>query len=181
MVSELWELIARERIRDTLAVYTWSGDSFRLDGLASAFFEHGVLEIAGRDPLEGRAAIVEFLGGGVATSRVGDDETRHKETDDEKRRTAARAAASEHGARRIVRHNITNVRFVELRPSSARVESYFTVFTEIGLDHMGRYRDVFEPAHDRWLISHRFVSTDWRSEQSTMARPIPFPPERPLG
>jgi hypothetical protein len=46
---------------------------------------------------------------------------------------------------------------------------------------MGRYRDVFEPADDLWLISHRFVSTDWRSERSTMGHLKPFPQERPLG
>jgi hypothetical protein len=176
VVSELWELIARERIRDTLATYTWSGDAFRLDGLASAFFEHGVLEIAGSEPIRGRAAIVEFLGGGVTTRRAADGVS-----DDEERRKAAKNAASAQGVRRIVRHNVTNVRFVEMLPSSARVESYFTVFTEIGRDHMGRYRDVFEPAGDHWLISHRFVSTDWRSENSTMARPKPFPQENPLG
>ena len=41
--------------------------------------------------------------------------------------------------------------------------SYFTVFTEVGLDHMGRYRDRLVPVGDRWLIAHRFVSTDWRA------------------
>jgi hypothetical protein len=172
VVSELWELVARERIRDTLAAYTWSGDAFRLDGLASTFFEHGVLELAGRDPIVGRAAIVEFLGRRVTPAEG---------TDDDRRREAAKAVASEQGIRRIVRHNIANVRFVELTPEMARVESYFTVFTEVGLDHMGRYRDVFEPADDLWLISHRFVSTDWRSELSTMGHLKPFPQERPLG
>jgi hypothetical protein len=75
------------------------------------------------------------------------------------------------GPRRIVRHNLTNVRFVDLTPERADVNSYFTVFTEIGLDHYGRYRDVFVPVGDQWLIRHRFVSTDWRSPDSTMASP----------
>jgi hypothetical protein len=73
--------------------------------------------------------------------------------------------------RRIVRHNLTNVRFLELTPESARVDSYYTVLTEIGLDHHGRYRDTFVPVGDRWLIGHRFVSTDWRAEGSAMAPP----------
>jgi hypothetical protein len=46
------------------------------------------------------------------------------------------------------------------------VASYFTVFTEIGLDHMGRYRDRLVPVGGRWLIAHRFVSTDWRAPGS---------------
>jgi hypothetical protein len=72
--------------------------------------------------------------------------------------------------KRIVRHAITNVRFLEIDPHRALVASYFTVFTEIGLDHYGRYRDTFVPVGDEWLIRHRFVSTDWSAPGSTMAR-----------
>ena len=62
---------------------------------------------------------------------------------------------------------MTNIRFESLQPDEAVVASYFTVITEIGLDHMGRYRDRFVPVGDRWLIAHRFVSTDWRSPETT--------------
>ena len=71
--------------------------------------------------------------------------------------------------RRIVRHNVTNIRFTAMAPQQARVSCYFTVFTEIGLDHYGRYRDLFVPVGDDWLIRHRFVSTDWHAPNSTMA------------
>ncbi len=74
--------------------------------------------------------------------------------------------------RRIVRHNVTNIRFESLTPDEAVVASYFTVITEIGLDHMGRYRDHFVPVGGRWLIAHRFVSTDWRSPDTTFG-PVP--------
>ena len=147
----LWELTARERIRDSLARYTWSGDSLRLDELATAFCVDGELELRGAEPIHGRAAIVEFLSG------VG--------------RQSAEPRDATPGARRIVRHNVTNVRFLELELERAVVASYFTVVTEIGLDHYGRYRDTFEPVGDEWLIRHRFVSTDWRAENSTMAPP----------
>lgn len=156
---ELWELVAREHIRDSLAVYNWSGDSFRLDDLSRAFCDDGELEIRGRDPLRGRQAIVEFLGGGGGP------------VSDEARRAARKADSDSSGATRIVRHNVTNIRFLEVAPSRALVASYFTVFTGIGLDHYGRYRDTFVPAGDRWLIRHRYVSTDWRSHDSTMAPP----------
>ena len=79
-------------------------------------------------------------------------------------------AAAAVGAKRIVRHNVTNIRFTEIGRSEARVACYFTVVTEIGLDHYGRYRDVFVPVGDDWLIRHRFVSTDWSAPDSTMAR-----------
>jgi hypothetical protein len=146
---ELWELAARERIRDTLARYNWSGDALRLDDLAQTFCEDGALELRGNEPVRGRAAIVELLGGAVATPN---------------------AAAHASGVKRIVRHNLTNVAFTDVSPHEARVACYFTVFTEIGLDHYGRYRDVFVPVGDGWLIRHRFVSTDWSAPGSTMAR-----------
>jgi hypothetical protein len=63
---ELWELAARERIRDTLARYNWSGDALRLDDLAQTFCEDGELELRGNEPVRGRAAIVALLGGVVS-------------------------------------------------------------------------------------------------------------------
>lgn len=156
---ERWELIARERIRDTLARYNWSGDAFRLDDLALAFCEDGELEIRDRPTLRGRQAIVEFLSGGAAAG------------DDDARRAAAREASAASGVKRIVRHLVTNIRFLDVTPDQAHVACYFTVVTEIGLDHYGRYRDTFVPVDDEWLIRHRFVTTDWRDPASTMAPP----------
>ena len=149
-MTDAWELAARERIRDTLARYSWGGDGLRLDDVAASFCEDGELEIRGGDVHRGRDAIVAFIGG------VG--------------RTEPGPAAEVGGSRPIVRHSVSNVRFVELGPDHALVASYFTVFTEIGLDHYGRYRDRFVPVGDDWLIRHRFVSTDWAAAGSTMVR-----------
>ena len=155
---ELWELVARESCRDTLAQYTHSGDRFLLEEYAAAFCEDGVLEIRGMEPARGRAAIIERVGGATGAHAA---------------RAAAAAAKSSGGGsqaggpKRIVRHNVTNIRFESVSPDEAVIASYFTVFTEIGLDHMGRYRDRLVPVGDRWLIAHRFVSTDWRSPDTT--------------
>ncbi|OBF49482.1 hypothetical protein A5787_00585 [Mycobacterium sp. 852002-50816_SCH5313054-b] len=146
---EMWELVAREQIRDTLARYNWSGDSGRAGGLAETFCADGVLEIRGSQQLRGRTEIASFLGG--ITGNV-----------------AARA-----DARPVVRHNLANVLFTVLTPDRAEVSSYFTVVTQIGLDHFGRYRDVLVPDGGTWLIKHRTVSTDWVAPDSTMARPAP--------
>ncbi len=144
---ELWELIAREHIRDGLARYNWSGDAARIDDLVQTFCADGELELRGREPVRGRAAIAAFLGGVTSD-------------------TAAKS-----GSKRIVRHVVTNIRFGEVTRQEARVAAYFTVFTEIGLDHYGRYRDTFVPVGEQWLIRHRFVSTDWQAPNSTMAQP----------
>jgi SnoaL-like domain len=119
---ELWELAAREHIRDTLARYNWSGDALRLDDLAQTFCEDGELELRGSDPVRGRAAIIELLGGAVA---------------------APNATAQASGVKRIVRHNVTNIRFTEVRPdrhespatsrSSPRLASTITAATEMSL------------------------------------------------
>ena len=155
---ELWELVARESCRDTLAHYTHAGDRYLLDEYAAAFCEDGILEIRGSKPARGRAAIIEQVAGATGAHVV---------------RRAEAGAKTDHAGqsagppKRIVRHNVTNIRFESVTPEEAVVASYFTVFTEIGLDHMGRYRDRLVPVGDRWLIAHRFVSTDWRSPDTT--------------
>jgi hypothetical protein len=150
---ELWELTAREQIRDTIAQYSHAGDAFRLHELAAAFCEDGVLAIRGFDDVVGRAAIIEQLGG---RADVDDDEIR------DVRRSSQRADA----VPTVVRHNVTNIRFESLAPDEAVVASYFTVFTQVGLDHHGRYRDRLVPVGDRWLIARRTVVVDWRALDS---------------
>jgi hypothetical protein len=144
---EIWELVAREHIRDTLARYNWAGDAGRLDDLADTFCADGVLEIRGLKPLQGRAEIVAFLGG--VTGRV----------------------AVSADVKPIVRHNVANVLFNEVARDHAQVSCYFSVVTHIGLDHVGRYRDTLVPDGDTWRIRHRKVSTDWAAPDSVMARP----------
>jgi SnoaL-like domain len=149
MAVEMWELVARERIRDALARYNWSGDAGRLDGLAETFCADGVLEISGLEPLRGRSEIATFLSGVTRNLAINGD------------------------VKPIVRHNVANVLFTGLSPDQAQVSSYFTVVTHIGLDHFGRYRDTLVPDGDTWLIKHRKVSTDWAAPDSTMARQTP--------
>ena len=141
----MWELVAREHIRDTLARYNWAGDAGRLEELAETFCADGVLEIRGLQPLRGRSDIVAFLGG--VTGKV----------------------AANADVKPIVRHNVANVLFTNVAPDHAQVSCYFTVVTHIGLDHVGRYRDTFVPDGDTWLIKHRKVSTDWADPHSAMA------------
>ncbi len=144
---ELWELVARERIRETLAHYNWSGDAGRAEALTEAFTDDGVLQVRGGEAHRGREAIRDLIGG-----------------------VAARESAGP-AVPKLVRHLLTNTRFTALSPEEATVASYFTVVTEIGLDHAGRYRDTLVPVGDRWLIASRLVSTDWVAPNATMASP----------
>ncbi|MGY1740977.1 MULTISPECIES: nuclear transport factor 2 family protein [unclassified Blastococcus] len=141
---ETWELVARERVRDTLARYNWAGDAGRAEELAAAFTPDGVLQLRGGATATGRAEIRELIGG------------------------VAGAPPVDPGVRRLVRHLLTNTRFTAVSPEEVTTASYFTVVTERGLDHTGRYRDTFVPVGDEWLIAHRLVSTDWIRPDTAM-------------
>jgi len=129
-------LVAREAIRDTIAACTHAGDRYRLEDLAALFTEDGILEIRGREPARGRAAIVAALSAPGGEPR-----------------------ATPNG-RFFVRHFVTNVWIEELTADAARVSSYFAVLTPSGLDHWGRYRDELVPVGHRWLFRHRRVTVD---------------------
>jgi ketosteroid isomerase-like protein len=135
---ELWELAAREHVRDSIAAYTHAGDRGRLQDLAAVFTENGVLHVAGRDPVQGREAIVEMLSGAVERG--------------------SKPAAD--GRRGFVRHYISNIRFEQVGKSEIRTAAYFLVVTADGPDHWGRYRDQHVPVDDHWEIAHRYVRTD---------------------
>ncbi len=130
----MWELVARERIRDSIASYAVAGDGYRLDELAALFTDDGVLEVKGHGLAQGRQAIVEMLRG-----------TRRKRDPDEPF---------------FLRHLVTTVRFVQVEPERAQTTAYFVVFAPHGADHWGRYRDVLVPRDDRWLFAHRLVAVD---------------------
>jgi len=146
---ELWELVIREAVRDTLARYNHAGDRGRLDELAEQFTPDGILEVHGRKAMEGRQAIAEGLGTDV-------------------RRRADNAAPS--GSKPIVRHHVTSVLIHDVTLERAEAASYFAVLTEDGLDHWGRYRDVLAPYDGRWLLRHRFVRVDAHQQGSPFRR-----------
>ena len=152
---EVWELVARERIRDTVARYNWSGDAGRIDDLADTFCADGVLEIRGFEPLRGRSQIAAFLGG--VTGKV-----------------ALRA-----DVKPIVRHNVANLLFNEVTPDRALVSCYFTVVTHIGLDHVGRYRDTLVPDGDTAVPVADFMAGIM--PKPAPSAPKPVPPATPAG
>jgi hypothetical protein len=135
MAFEMWELSAREEIRDTLAAYNDAGDRGQLDLMAQTFAIDGVLEVRGSWRAEGRAAIVERLSSVPDQGRPRPD-------------------------RFFIRHCVTNIRFVTVEPETAQTTAYFMVLTPEGPDHWGRYRDSHVLTADGWRIGHRLVTTD---------------------
>lgn len=136
MSMELWELAARESIRDLVARYAHAADRGRLDDLCALFADDGALRIDEREPLVGPDAIRGFLG--ATRSSV---------------RSATQTA--------LIRHHVSNLQItVEGREAAVGV-SYFFVVTERGPDHWGRYRDRYRACGDGvWRFAERRVRMD---------------------
>jgi SnoaL-like protein len=138
------EAIAREQIRDVISRYNHAGDRGDLETLVRCFREDGVLDLEDEDACAGRDAILHRL------SRVVSD-------------SVARAG------RVFVRHHVSSVKIDVTGPDSATAASYFLVFTEIGLDHWGRYADRLARAGGLWQFAHRKVRLDGAAPNSRMA------------
>jgi hypothetical protein len=132
---DVWELGAREEIRETLARYHHFGDSGRFTEMAALFAIDGVLEVRGESSAVGRDAIVEYLGG-------------------VKRDLLALSDLP------MLRHYSTNVTITVTSLREATAASAFLVLSESGLDHWGRYRDQLVTEDDGWRFAHRLVRTD---------------------
>jgi hypothetical protein len=132
----------RDAIRDLLARYTYNGDRGRVSDLAACFAEDGVLAFPG-NTAKGPAAITEVLSGGTS---------------------------SRNPALTFVRHHITNP-LIEVDGSAATARSYFTVHTDIGVDHSGTYSDRLTRSDTGWRFSQRLVRVDWQASGS-LFRPM---------
>lgn len=130
---EIWELVVRECIRDTVARYNHAGDSGRFDDMVACFTEAGELTIVGSTEHFGRPALRDFFSGVGANAQPGFTH---------------------------LRHCVTNLLIDVESPETATARSYFQVITDIGVDHWGRYRDRFVLADGGWRIAQRSVKTD---------------------
>ena len=123
-------------------------DRFDLGALAACFGVEGVLEFTGgQEPLIGPEAIEAGLGAAMGGPR-----------------DAGRPAPT------FVRHHVASVRFGSVAADRVEASSYFAVYTDIGLDHWGRYRDVLVPVGERWLFASRRISVDAFAKDSLMAQ-----------
>jgi hypothetical protein len=142
---KLWEIAAREQVRDTLARYTHAADRGRSADVADCFTAEGVLDV-GREGgrWAGREQIIAEL-------------------------DAVAARLAEKGdTPGLVRHHVSSVVIEFPLPTEASVRSYFFVVTSIGPDHWGRYLDRLEPDGDRWRFTERRAQVDGHAAGSRM-------------
>jgi uncharacterized protein (TIGR02246 family) len=131
---ELWELIAREEIRDLVARYNSNGDSGRFDEVLTLFAPDAVMELP-------------------EATYEGHDEIRSMFTG------AAASFASRTGFR-YLRHFTATLQIDVLGPSEARGRCYYAVLMSHGLDHWGRYVDEYTTVDGKWRFHHRRVTVD---------------------
>jgi uncharacterized protein (TIGR02246 family) len=141
---DLWELVAREQIRETVASYAHAVDRGQFDRVVDLFTPSGVLEIVGDTTMRGRDEIRAFLTG------VGRD-------------------IAETTSTRLIRHYTSNLTIDVVSQHEARAACYFLAVTEHGVDHWGRYRDQLAPHDGRWCFTQRSVRTDGRAPGSWAA------------
>jgi hypothetical protein len=154
---EVWELVARESIRDLVARYNANGDAGRFAQVLELFAEDAAMEIVTAEGdvqrYEGHDAIATVFTG----------------TKDRWDTEAAATADSEpsrvdRGRRRHVRH-FTATHQIDLGDRThATGRSYFAVLMPHGLDHWGRYLDTYEERDGRWLFTSRRAMPDGRRD-----------------
>lgn len=147
---ELWELEARESIRDLVARYNANGDTGRVPQVLSCFAKDAVMET------------VDFNSGAVSTFK-GHDEIATIFTGAKDRWGSV---AAERKAPAYVRHNTSSLQIDLVDQNIAKARCYFVVLMAHGIDHWGRYVDEYAKVDGTWLFKKRRVTLDGTSSNS---------------
>ena len=145
---ELWELIARESIRDRIARWNSNGDAGRMAEMVKVLAPDVEFTIRDGEVMHGRDEALQSLLGvrdGKAPSE------------------SAPAPTGRYlppGKRPSLRHFTSNPQIDFESDTRARVRTYYAVLSSFGLDHWGRYLDEFGVVDGEWLITKRTVTTE---------------------
>jgi hypothetical protein len=138
---ELWELSARECVRDLVSRYNANGDTGRFDQVVELFAPDAVMDAGDGSPRHGREEIRTIFTGARDAAHFGDRPV-------------------------YLRHITGTLQIDVLDETSVRSRCYYFVITDIGLDHWGRYFDEFRPVEGVWKFAHRRVTVDGRNPDS---------------
>ena len=136
---ELWELEARESIRNLVVRYNSNGDSARFDAVLELFAPDAVMELHDGVLYEGIDQIKTIFTG-------------------TKGRFADFGLAT--GKPFYMRHSTTTHQVDLLDQAHATGRCYYSVIMPHGLDHWGRYIDKYENRNGQWLFTNRKVTMD---------------------
>ncbi len=146
----MWEVEARESIRDIVTRYNSNADTGRFAQVLELFAEDAEMEVGGgadgpSQHHRGRDQIATIFSG-----------TRDRWA----------TVATERSAPGYVRHSVTTHQIDLIDQTHATGRSYYQVVMVHGLDHWGRYFDEYERRDGRWLFTRRRVTTEGRSSNS---------------
>jgi hypothetical protein len=143
---ELWELVARESIRDLVARYNANGDAGRFEQMLALFADDAVMEL-----VSAGGEVRRFEGVGEIATIF----TRTKAGWDD---AAAVTQAGHH-----IRHFVATHQIDLVDTTHATGRSYYAVIMGHGLDHWGRYIDDYEERDGRWRITRRRALSDGKT------------------
>tara|TARA_B100000700_G_scaffold225664_1_gene248965 strand:- start:865 stop:1869 length:1005 start_codon:yes stop_codon:yes gene_type:complete len=135
---EAWEIDAREQIRHLVASYNALGDRGQFEELLTLFAPDATMDIGDGQTYDGTNDIRSIF----TTTRD----------------SLANESRSE--VPRYLQHHAAAPTITIEGPEEALGQSYFTVMTDAGVDHWGRYQDKFRPIQGHWLFASRRVLVD---------------------
>lgn len=143
--GDMARAVARDAIRDLVARYNANGDTGRFAQVRALFTADAVMRIEPDDEYVGIEAIMTIFTG-----------------------TSSNTAAS--SGLTHVRHftSTHQIDFDDERTATGRL--YFSVLTDVGLDHWGRYVDRYVLTDEGWRFARRSVSVDGWSTNSLFPR-----------
>lgn len=139
---EIWQLMAREEIRDLVSRYNANGDTGRLAQVRALFAPDAVLIVQGQRH-EGIEAVMEVFTGATLFSGPS-----------------------------YVRHFTATHQIDLVDEGRATGRCYFAVLTDIGLDHWGRYVDEYRRLDNHWVFASRSVTLDGQVSGSRFPRTV---------
>ena len=140
---EAWELDAREQIRGLVAAYNALGDRGRFDAVMALFAEDAVMDVGDGRSYEGLDQIRTIFTGTRDSILDGNGE-----------------GDGAGDGPRFLQHHTTGLHITLDGRAEATGHSYFTVMTDRGMDHWGRYQDAYRPVDGHWRFASRRVRID---------------------
>ncbi len=139
---EIWQVVAREEIRDLVTRYNSNGDSGRFPQLMELFASDAVMELRDRTYTGSDEILSIFTG------------------------TQDRIRGGSYPG--YVPHYTATHQIDLIDETTASGRLYYAVISPAGLDHWGRYIDNYKVVDGTWHFARRRVTVDGQSPTSIL-------------
>jgi hypothetical protein len=140
-LMQIAEMLAREAIRYTVALYHKNGDSGNYDNHVNVFHPDCEVVVQGGKVLRGVPEVISAFKAGAAMRKAFE-------------------------GKNFQRHQLTTSMIEVTSDTTAEGRHFLFVVTELGFDHSGTYNDLFQKHGDRWLIKRREATMEWARADS---------------